>query len=211
MVTYCLGSAGAKRRDFRSKKGGGVVTLDNDDVLADFLLDGKQCFVIGELPFGDFCVSDYICYHRALKTKLPLRTKAIRNLLHRCGSKAGAYRRIARLDRLEYRKLQLAAKLEDDTHTVYVNFDGLPYSRKNKAKMDALLRSWQKFTVFAAVSDSRFVQKGCSQVEYFSDGAVRGKSPATAQRVSPRKLNRKLKEEGLYFKWDSVKCGVIVR
>lgn len=125
-VTFCLGNIGIKRRAFRTPETG-AVSIDNDDVLLSFRLDGKLYCAIGSLPFSDFSVREYMGVRPgSLRSPRPLGDGEIRYLLRAVGFRRGLYTRVGALSRVEYRHLCLAARMEIDTRVVRLNFDGRP-------------------------------------------------------------------------------------
>lgn len=210
MVTYCVGNVSAKRKQFRAAAGAGILSLDNDDVVADFLLDGKVYFVIGSNPCDKLTVREFLAYNRALKTRLPLGEKGSRALLKKVAYRGGLDVRVGRLDSVGYRKVQLAAKLDDDTATVYVNLDGVVYSRRTAARLRAMLRSWGKrWQVYAAVSDYRFVKKGDRSLVYTPEGVLSGLVPQRGKRIARARMHRELKKRGMRFAWNKIRRVVL--
>ncbi len=96
MVTYYIGNIREKRFLFRKYKTRAAVA-DNCDVLAHFKLNGKVCFVLGDIPYGDMRVGEYLAYARALKTRLPLTDAAAAALLKRAGVRVGGAQAHARI------------------------------------------------------------------------------------------------------------------
>ncbi len=212
MVTYCVGDIVAKRRAFRKKCDGDTVSLDNDDVIADVKANDETCFLIGELPFADFSIADYVRYARANLTQLALGKVAIKNLLRLAGYKGSMFRCIKRLSRVDYRKIQLASKVTDKTRIVYVNFDGLPYTKFYKRRLRALLKTWKKFDVYVSVSDVRFLPKKCARKQYFADGTVLNSETSRAVKISGAKMLKKLSllDKNVPYA-ETVKYGVCVK
>lgn len=212
-VFYCVGNIGVKRKEFRVPREN-AVCADNDDVLSYFSLSGKLYCLLGKLPFCDMLVRDYIAYQRALTRTKPLSDKEIRYLMRAVGCKVSPYKRIKRLSRVQFRHLQLAAKWSVDTKQVYVNLDGLHYSRKNGRQVRALVDALKEnFEVYVALSDSRFVPKGSHIVDYSQDGVVKTLKAAaqTSKRTNKRTLNKYFKgNKNSDFDMNSVQNVVLI-
>lgn len=186
MVTFCVGNVGLKRRAFL-KAETGTVCADNDDVLLSFRLSGKLYCALGAIPFADLTVREYMAYTRALRDPKPLSTNEIRFLLRSAGFRRPLHTRLKRLSRVEYRHLNLAARLEIDTHTVRLNFDGLPYSAANRRRMLTLLKALDgRFDCRVAVTDTRFIPPFAATVRYDEHGIT----PARAELHRCRRARR---------------------
>lgn len=210
MVMYCMGNIGAKRRAFRAVNQSNELCLDNDDVVADFLLNGKVYFVIGAMPFGDMSVWDYICYSRALKTRLSLNASAVKQLLKAAGCKVSLFKKLKNLDRITYRRVMFAAKIDSNITDIYANFDGVAYSLSAKRKLKKLVADWKKsYNVFVSVSDSRFIPKKAETSVYLPDGIVSGYVPQRGKHIRQGKFSRALSKNGMVFKWNNIKDIVL--
>ncbi|MDE6398675.1 MAG: hypothetical protein K2L51_05085 [Clostridiales bacterium] len=160
MVTYYIGNIRQKRMLFREKRAGAAVA-DNSDVLADFRLNGKVCFVLGDVPYGDMRVGEYLAYARALKTRLPLSDAGVRALLRRVGVRVRADRKMRSLPRELFRGVLLAAAFDDGMQSAWINLDGVAYSFFTRARVRKLVRGIaRRFgEVHVAVSDHRFIPR----------------------------------------------------
>ena len=160
MITYYIGNVKQKREWFRMRRAGAALA-DNGDVLADFRWRGKVCFVMGDIPFGNMRVGEYLAYARALKTDTSLSGVQAARLLRKAGIKADPRKKMAALPREIYRAVLLAAALEEDTRTVWLNFDGIAYRRRVARRIHAVLRRLNRSfaEVHASVSDYRFIPK----------------------------------------------------
>ena len=67
MIVYCLGDAKAKRAAFRAADGGiNSMSIDNDEILTVLKNDGKTYFAVGDIPFADMSVSEFVAYSKSL-------------------------------------------------------------------------------------------------------------------------------------------------
>ncbi len=171
-VTFCLGNIGVKRRSFK-KTAEGEMCVDNDDVLLSFRLGGKLYCAVGSLPFADMSVREYMAYSRSLRLSKPLCDSEIRFLLRSVGFRRRLYTRVGALSRVEYRHLCLAAQMEIDVKTVKINFDGLPYSHRNRRQMLKLLKNLEpRYETLVAVTDTRFIPPFAQTVCYSEQGVT---------------------------------------
>lgn len=191
-VTYCIGSVGAKRRAF-AKTEAGNVTADNDDVLLCFTLGGKAYCAQGAIPFGELTVRDYVAYHRALRHDHPLSDREIRFLLRLAACRLPLYRRVRTLSRVQFRHLQLCARLEPETTSVRLNFDGLNFTLRHKRQLNALLTALSKrYRVAVAVTDSRFIPPLGYTVRIDETGNRPVRESCGRMRPAPRSVLRAL-------------------
>lgn len=160
MVTYYIGNLRQKRMLFREKRADAAVA-DNCDVLADFRLNGKVCFVLGDIPYGDMRVGEYLAYARALKTRLPLSDAGARALLRSVGVGVRTDRKMKRLPRELFRGVLLAAAYDEGMRAAWINLDGVAYSFFTCARVRKLVRGIaRRFAeVHVSVSDSRFIPR----------------------------------------------------
>ena len=184
MITYYIGNVREKRMFFRKTRIDAALA-DNCDVLADFKLNGKVCFVLGEIPYADMRVGEYLGYARALKTRLPLSDSAAKELLEKAGTRVSLCKRMGKLNRLTFRAVLLAAALTDATRESWLNLDGIAYSFFMRLHMRRMLNRIAKNYehVPVAVSDYRFIpRKAC--VMAATDGAiVLGRSRSASRRI----------------------------
>lgn len=181
MITYYIGNIKQKRAWFRMRREGAALA-DNSDVLADFQWRGKVCFVMGDIPYGNMRVGEYLAYARALQTNTSLSGKAAAMLLRRVGIRVDPRKKMSALPRETYRAVLLAAALEENTRAVWLNFDGIAYRRRVARRIRHMLaclsRSFAE--VHAAVSDYRFIPKKAHAVTaangVFASGRVKSAS-----------------------------------
>lgn len=199
MITYYIGNVRRKRMLFRDC-GEDVAVADNCDVLADFPFGGKVCFVLGDIPFADMKVGEYLAYCRALKSSSPLSAKQAKELLRRAGLKISLERRMFTLSRLLFRFVHLAAQVGEDTREVRINLDGIMYSRRAKSKMRDILRRTERgyAEVRVSVSDYRFLHKNACVMSVTADGAVvRGKSKSKSRKYGKMRFNKEKRKQSL--------------
>lgn len=171
MITCYLGNVRDKRRLFLTPRPGAIVA-DNCDVLADFRLNGKVCFLLGDIPYGDMRVGEYLSYAQALRTRLPLSSKGAKELLYAVGVTCSPQRKMRSLSRIAFRAVMLAAKLDPSVRAVWLDFDGVPFSHRAKREAKRVLKrlSRRYGEVHAAFSDARFVFSGAKCVTLASGG-----------------------------------------
>lgn len=147
MVTFCLGSARAKRAYIKTIKD--AILLDNIEVLFCVSENGRNYFAYAPVPFFGFTVCDYLRYRRAL-----------------CGQKLDVEsikcfginpkKKIGRLSAGELRTVQFLEKTCGKTDKpVIINLDGIRYSRRCMFALRRLLAVIGEAYVF--VTDARFV------------------------------------------------------
>lgn len=160
MIKYYMGDVRQKRFLFRSQKTNAAVA-DNSDIIADCKLNGKICFVLGDIPFGDMCIGQYLSYARALKTKIALSDYAKRALLKKAGVRVSLCRKMKTLPRELFRGVALAAAIDDDSKQAWLNLDGVAFSHAARRRVRRMLRGVERHfsEVHVAVSDSRFIPK----------------------------------------------------
>ncbi len=147
MVTFCIGSARAKREYFAGASG--VVILDNVEVLFCVSENGKNYFAYGDVPFGSFTVEEYLTYRRALCTE-PFSADSLKPF------GIPASKRICRLSPAEMRCVAFLEKTMGHTDkAVVVNLDGAKYTRRNNAFLRRLLKAVGE--AYVCVTDARFV------------------------------------------------------
>lgn len=146
MVTYCIGSARAKREHFAATD---AVILDNVEVLFCASENGKNYFAFGSVPFGSFTVEEYLTYRRALCTE-PFSADCLKPFA------IPASKRVGRLTPVEMRCVAFLEKTMGHTdRAVVINLDGTKYSKKNNAALKRLLKVIGE--AYVCVSDARFV------------------------------------------------------
>ncbi|MCH5156140.1 MAG: hypothetical protein J1F69_05980 [Clostridiales bacterium] len=150
MVTFCLGSARAKRAYIKTVKD--AVLLDNIEVLFCASENGRNYFAYAPVPFGDFTVCDYLRYRRALCEKKPTAQD-----VQRYGINPNT--KICKLTAAARRTVQFLEKTCGEANgPVIVNLDGIRYSRRC---MTALIRLLVHIPeeAYVFVTDKRFVTR----------------------------------------------------
>ena len=173
LITYYLGNVQKKRAYFRSHFKDNV-GVDNCDVTASLNLNGKECIVLGDIPFGNMRVGEYICYSRALTEKLPLTHAAAKMYLRRAGLKVSINAKLGQMDRLTFRLVLLSAALRDEVKDIWLNLDGIAYSPVVASRIKRTLKKIEggRVNLNVAVSDYRLVPKKAKAVTVTSDGKV---------------------------------------
>ncbi len=163
-IIYLIGDSAEKRRVIRSAQG--VARAHNDEVTNVCRIKGKDYYVVGTHPFADFTVLQYIRYERALIDAPRLSDDDIKKLIRDCGAKAGLHSKIGKLSFVDRRLVTLAARITDQTATVAVNFDGVPFSRSLRSRLHrAAARLSKKYEVWISVTDSRYINKNSDVAE----------------------------------------------
>lgn len=198
MLTYYIGNIREKRFLFRKERQRAALA-DNCDVLADFKLNGKICFVLGDIPYGNMSVGEYLGYARALKTRLPLNNGAAKNLLKKAGVKVSLKRKMRSLPRYIFRAVLLAAAIDENTREVWLNFDGVPYSRSSRNGirniLDKTLRTFG--SVHAAVSDYRFIPKNANVLVASNGVLTEGITKSASHAYGKLRFNRMRRKSDL--------------
>ena len=198
MITYYIGNIREKRKLFRSPHEGAAVA-DNCDVLADFGVNGKICMVLGDIPYADMRVGEYLSYTRALKAQAPLSAESAGKLLRRVGVKVSLDKKMGSLSRFYFRGVLLAAALNDDTTEAWLNLDGIAYSPAAKMGMLAMLRrATRNFeNVHVSVSDYRFIPRSANSLAVTTRGTVPGKPKSVSRRYVRLRFCKKKRRESL--------------
>lgn len=160
-IIYCIGNSDSKRRAFRQKGcGQHSLYIENDEVALDIVVDNNSYFINTKLPFAKFTVYQYIIYQTSLFGRSRLTRNKIKLMLQSVGAKFSINQKIASLTKIEYRQMLLSYKITFNTHTVYLNCDGIEFNKKNLKQLNVLLDALSKtIKVFVAVSDSRFTNE----------------------------------------------------
>lgn len=149
MVTFCLGSARAKRAYIKEVKD--AILLDNIEVLFCVSENGRNYFAYAPVPFYGFTVCDYLRYRRALCGQ-----KLDEDSIKRFG--INPKKRIGRLSAGELRTVQFLEKTCGATDKpVIVNLDGIRYGRRCAASLRRLLNILPDAYVF--ITDARFAKR----------------------------------------------------
>ncbi|MDE7395394.1 MAG: hypothetical protein K2M95_04680 [Clostridiales bacterium] len=191
MITCYIGNVRDKRRLFLTPRAEAIVA-DNCDVLADFRLGGKVCFLLGDIPYGDMRIGEYLSYARALQTRLPLSAAKAKELLHGAGVRISPRRKMASLSRIAFRAVILAAKIDTAVREVWLDFDGVPYSLHAKREARRILKrlSRRYENVHAAFSDYRFLFRGSAHVTVASGGIHAGAVRSYSRKIGTSALKK---------------------
>jgi len=171
---YCLGDT----TELREKKGEGVIVCNNDELAptiksaskkASQQTDGEACNINNItinrrkralIPFGTFTILEYVRYSRALVEETQMPRQAVLERIKFAGLKRKLTCKLKKLSPVEYRALCFASKVDDKTHSAYINFEGLKYCKKHRASLKKFLELLgQKYKVYAMVNDVRFIPK----------------------------------------------------
>lgn len=149
MVTFCLGSARAKRAYIKTIED--AILLDNIEVVFCVSENGRNYFAYAPVPFSEFSVYDYLNYRRAL-----CGDKVIAADIERLG--INPKRKIGRLSAAERRTVQFLEKTCGKADkAVIVNLDGIRCTRRCMTALRRLLAVIPQAYVF--VTDKRFVTR----------------------------------------------------
>ncbi len=208
MVVYCTGNVTAKRRAFRSVNSEDSICVDNDEIIATYFLNSKLYFLIGEIPYSNMSVEQFVACARALKTQLPLNRMSIKEMVKQAGYTGSSRKKLGRLSRIEYRAVALAAKTDFTVKNIYLNFDGLEYSRKNSKQLKKFLAVCSKaYGVHVSVSDARFLPPNAQVLCYGSGNET--VSTSVQKSVKKRILRKKLILAGMDIRLPSKVVRVV--
>lgn len=211
-VFYCTGDIMAKRRFFKSQTAQDAVSIDNDDVSVSFMLDGKFYCVLAQIPFKNFTVGQYVSYQTVLKNNRPLLTKEIKAILKRVGLNISTNKKLNRLSRIQYRLVNLAARLDLAHKRMYINLDGVFYTAKASALLNKVLKTIKADEINLSVSDSRFITKGANIKCFSPDDSIAIYNNLNQQSVAvnKKKIKRLLRTKGLALKPSEVQKIVCI-
>ena len=164
-VVYCLGDIKAKREAFafEGEKEENLY-LDNCEVLGAIKADGQTVFGIGENPYGNMTAEEFIRYESGKRKGETLRLMKI------FGVKVALNKKIKKLKAVPLRIVWLIARYGASVKTLYINFDSLLPTSKNKRQVkDAVRLLSRYFDVVVSVSDSRFIPEGSKIRRYESE------------------------------------------
>lgn len=198
MITYCLGDIEAKRKAFRSvNPKDGKMSIDNDEVLLSISEGGRTYFAVGETPFADMNVAEFVAYSKSLKSSQPVRDRETLYYAKLFGFNVGVYKRLKKLNVPEYRMAQFLAKYDLSVRDVYVNFDGFDYSFGHKRAVIRFCRKLKRyFNIYIAVSDYRFVPASAAIRNYSPDGTYGDFNPAKfTSRVGKKRAFKQLAQK----------------
>lgn len=209
MVTYCVGNPNVKRKAFHRESDNVLVSIDNDEVIASFEAKKRRYYVVGDVPFADLTVSEYILYQRSLVSKIVLSPANIVVLLKKYGVKAKLNTPLSKLSRCDYRVITFIARVRETTETVYINFDSLEYNRKNRHNVGVFIKQLgKKYNVYVAVTDSRFIPRTASVLHYATD-CVTTTNKFFSSRVEAKNIaDRTVRQGGLMVDLPPIKCVV---
>ncbi len=190
MVVYVLGDEGAKRAAFEGKNGPTEVYVDNLEVEGSVRRQKTLYVTTGKRPFDDMTVDGFVSYSRALMDDGKERGPEARAALSKVRLRAKSRKTLNRLSVFDYRKAILAGKLTEATKTVYANFGGLGFSRKNKAGLRAFARALKKFDLYLLVSDYRLIARRDEALIVGDTGVLSLAPPRRVKEVSSVKLQR---------------------
>lgn len=205
MITYCVGSSLKKREQFvKNGLKSEALYADNDEVLRVISRGDDKVFIRGKIPFSNMCVGEYIRYQRATTCEKPTATPEIEQYNKVLGLGLKFSKKMGALDLFSYRKAQILSRYNGSVRQVYVNFDGLLFSKRNNKKLQKLLESLKKFfTVFVAVTDYRFIPSGQKVKKFLPNGDTvtiklgdyvsRKQSKKSLPKVDKSELKRKIK------------------
>lgn len=175
MVTFCLGSARAKRAYIKTI--GDAILLDNIEVLFCVSENGRNYFAYAPVPFSEFSVNDYLSYRRALCGE-----KLVESDIKRFG--IDPKRKMGKLSAAQRRTVQFLEKTCGKADKpIIINLDGIRYTRRCMTALRRLLAVIPAAYVF--VTDKRFVSRFRGEFATQTFGA---QSHYTAHRFYSAKL-----------------------
>lgn len=163
-VIYCIGLAQKKRAYFRREVNEGAVFADNDEVLAGFPENGRTFFVIGDYPFKDMGVYEFVRYNRMVLSGDAPSKKEVSDFLRKAtGKRVSLKRKLGKLCLFGYRAVTVISKCTEKTERVAVSFDGCLYSPSKERALRRFVSALSKYKeVLVSVSDSRFIPSGAT-------------------------------------------------
>ena len=134
---------------------------DNDEIAMVCRISNKDYYVVGEHPFGDFTVAEYVRYSHSLVGKVLLTKSDIKGLLSNLGVRVNLKTHLNKLDFITRRLVCLCTKIQANTTSLAINLDGVPFSRKLKRKIRRCVRVLgRRYTITFALTDARLARKG---------------------------------------------------
>lgn len=168
-VMYVLGEAKLKRNIF-SKTDKSALYLDNDEILFTVAVGSNTYFAVGSIPFGDMKVSEYLRYMRAFSSSNEVKKQEksdYRRIIKAMSLGISLNKKMKTLGAIEYRAVKLLSHLRTGLREIRLNFDGLEYTKKNKARLLRFVNGLKKYLeVYVLVSDYRFVSSQSSVICY---------------------------------------------
>ncbi len=209
MVTFCVGNPNVKRKAFHRENDRIVVGIDNDEVVASFEVGKRRYYVVGDVPFADMSVKEYILYQRSLVVKDDLQDASIAMQLKKFGLKIKLDTMLAKLSRVEYRAITFISRLLDTTETVYINFDSLEFNHKNRVSLKKFLHPLaRRYNVYVAVTDSRFIPRGAGVLHYTTETVEFINKNVKSRVVAKHIADRTIRQNGLLVDLPPIKCVV---
>lgn len=174
MITYCVGDNAKKREIFiRNGLKRDALCADNDELLAVVEGEKGKFFVQGKIPFGNMRVGEYISYQRSIvqQKRVDESENDKYNRLFKFALRLN--KKMRSLDIFKYRYAQILSRYGIGVKRIYLNFDSLLYTRRNKKKMQLLLKKLKKFfAVSVAINDYRFIPQGAKVQNYLPSGDI---------------------------------------
>lgn len=171
-VTFCIGSPEGKRFYFRKNVSGEFAYADNDEVFASITENGKTFFIVAKPPYAEITAAEYVRCNRAVVSPGKFDFGELRRFLWNSGRTIITGNAcVKNLSVFACRAMQCYTLITEQTLTVAVNFDGTAYSKDNRRLLYRFLSFIsQKYRVFAAVTDSRFLPENCRVRRFSHDG-----------------------------------------
>ncbi len=186
-----MGDSAEKRRIAR-EAGSGVARAMNDEVSSVCRVEGRDYYVLGDHPFAAFSAFKYIRYERALIG--PTTRKEAKRLLRAVGAKVRLSAKMGRISFVRRRLVSLAARITEGTTAVFIDLDGAPYSRELARELKRAVRFLsRRYSVWAAVTDSRLVEKGGRATEIKPRAAFARLRSYRSKVVGRRTMLRRIK------------------
>ena len=172
MITYCIGDIKEKRKHFLEQAVDEKNEyLDNDELLAVREENGKTMFAVGEIPFSNMKVVEYITYQRSSITKNSVCFREIKYYGKLFALNLPLRKKMRSLSVIDYRKAQFLSSYTLTVRSIYINLDGVLYSAKNRKQLENIISGLRRyFHLYIAVSDSRFIPLGAVIREYKREG-----------------------------------------
>ncbi len=196
-IIYCIGSPESKRRFFRKSVSEEFVYADNDEVLASVSKNGCTYFLIGDMPFADMTVRQFVSYNGSIIRRGKTQREGLGAFLWKSCRTVILYKAaVKNMPRVAYRAMQCYALITEKTAEVALNFDGTEFSRRNMRNIRRLAGYLaRRFRVMVSVADARFIPAGGTVRRFFESGEYLELSlSATARRLRRTAQSRKLFE-----------------
>jgi len=113
-----------------------------------------------QIPFSSFSILEFVRYSRALVDKTNLSALEVEKRIKAVGLNKKVKLRLKKLSPIEYRALSIATKFNDETHSIYLNFENLKFSKKNLKLLNDYIKIWSsRYSVYIFLNDIRFMPK----------------------------------------------------